>query len=597
MYLASEEDADDPLTKRGTVAWLRNEFAAAAHRHSRHGIARLVLIDTAVITDPADQAPTVEQFAESRGMRDFSWEEQYAAYTEVYGGSTRRSMRRQRLIERQLTAITWLEDLIAQTPKAQDGVAAWFAPPLAAQLTAAGIPTLSTLLERINARGSRWHGDVRGVGSLKAARVVAWLRRYEESIGATIGIHALVPIEQADAGALAAVVPAGTALVPLEKFLLPRSLDGSTGRYRAPADQCLLAASNDYEALLAWLNAKHAGKEGGLSATQRAYRKEGERLLLWAILERHKPLSSLSVDDAIAYRDFLTSPPTTWCGPRYRPRWSPEWRPLEGPLSGPALRHALVIVRTLYAFLMQQHYVVGNPFAGVSMPRERGRPLGSKRTLTFAQWDFIEAQLRLEPDTEPARRRARAIRWLYSTGLRLSEIVDVRCGDLSQIEYTDDAGALLIGWMLSVTGKGDRERQVPIPNALIDDLGDELASHGRDRNPSALSNRELPLLHRPAADSGWSPSGLYQALKGFLKQCAAKAADPADAAQIARASTHWLRHTHGSHALNGRPGHAPVPVQIVQNNLGHSSIGTTSGYLTTERDARLKAMQGFWGST
>jgi integrase len=36
-----------------------------------------------------------------------------------------------------------------------------------------------------------------------------------------------------------------------------------------------------------------------------------------------------------------------------------------------------------------------------------------------------------------------------------------------------------------------------------------------------------------------------------------------------------------------------VPIQVVQKNLGHASIGTTSGYLTTDRDARLAAMKGF----
>jgi site-specific recombinase XerD len=35
-------------------------------------------------------------------------------------------------------------------------------------------------------------------------------------------------------------------------------------------------------------------------------------------------------------------------------------------------------------------------------------------------------------------------------------------------------------------------------------------------------------------------------------------------------------------------------VQVVQNNLGHASVGTTSMYLTTERDVRTKAMRGFW---
>lgn len=54
------------------------------------------------------------------------------------------------------------------------------------------------------------------------------------------------------------------------------------------------------------------------------------------------------------------------------------------------------------------------------------------------------------------------------------------------------------------------------------------------------------------------------------------------------------RHSHGSHALQGREGQTPVPLQIVQNNLGHVSVGTTSLYLATERDERLKAMRGFW---
>lgn len=51
--------------------------------------------------------------------------------------------------------------------------------------------------------------------------------------------------------------------------------------------------------------------------------------------------------------------------------------------------------------------------------------------------------------------------------------------------------------------------------------------------------------------------------------------------------------THGSHGLNGRPGETGVPIEIVQNNLGHASIGTTSGYLIAELDLRLAAMNAF----
>ena len=78
--------------------------------------------------------------------------------------------------------------------------------------------------------------------------------------------------------------------------------------------------------------------------------------------------------------------------------------------------------------------------------------------------------------------------------------------------------------------------------------------------------------------TGWSASGLYQAIKAFLAR-AAQELDAADAAQLRKASTHWLRHSHGAHALRGREGRAPMPLAAVQNNMGHASRSTTSMYL------------------
>ena len=113
------------------------------------------------------------------------------------------------------------------------------------------------------------------------------------------------------------VAPA-TAIRPLEKFIVPAELDGSSGLYRRPQTQCLLKATNDYQAILAWLRSKHgltpvqlaqlkarrrqrdSGIEQGLdwlqamSNTQRAYRKEAERFLLWAITHKGKALRSKS---------------------------------------------------------------------------------------------------------------------------------------------------------------------------------------------------------------------------------------------------------------------------------------------------------------
>jgi integrase len=243
---------------------------------------------------------------------------------------------------------------------------------------------------------------------------------------------------------------------------------------------------------------------------------------------------------------------------------------------------------------VNQSYVLGNPFAAATLPPNPQGPLGASRTLSFAQWDHLEALLQDHVDTEAGRRLRRGMRWLYATGLRLAEITTVRCEDLEQVEHESADGTTATGWLLSVRGKGGRIRQVPVPAQLVDELGDELARHGFERQVGAISNQGIPVmarfdtpLERPV---GWSPSGLYQAIKAFLAR-AAVSTNGADAQQLRKASTHWLRHTHGSHALRGRPGQPPVAIQVVQNNLGHASAGTTSMYLATERDETTKAMQ------
>ena len=598
-YVRIEGEHSDARKVKSTIAWIRAEFAAAARREAKPGTARLVLMDTALLKDKA-VLPTLEEFAVERGMEDFSADEQAEAYREEFGAPTRKSKRRTQLIDRQLEALRWLEDLVARAPRPADPVGVWLAPALAERIERAGVPTLFALVERINGIGARWWAGIPGVGQLKAARIVDWLQTYEADIGMVIGAHVAKPRMQLAAAELAAIVEPATALRPLEKFLVPVELDGSRGRYRADAQKCLLAARNDYEAIHEWLASKRGGEDGKESSTQRAYRKEAERLLLWAVLERRTAISSLQVADVQAYAAFLADPPASWQGVRYQQRWSPNWRPLEGPLKPSALRQALIVLRGLFSFLQEQNYVVGNPFKAVALPKEPSRALGSRRTLSFEQWDFIRAQLGLQPDNEVSRRRDRAIRWLYATGLRLAEIVNVRCGHLQRLPYSDVHGKAAEGLLLEVVGKGEKFRSVPVPPHLVAEFGQELARHGLPANPLDLANEAIPILAKFrhgtfAAPDAWSSSGLYKAIHTFMGQCADKIGG-SDAVAIRRATTHWLRHTHASHALNGEPGKADmrVPLEIVKNNLGHSSLATTSLYLKTQDEARIQAMAEFW---
>ncbi len=90
--------------------------------------------------------------------------------------------------------------------------------------------------------------------------------------------------------------------MPWERLAVPYEGDGSQGMLRELPSTCTLSANNYYEAVQAWL-ALHES-----AATQRAYRKEAERLILWANIERGRAHSSLTTEDAVAYRAFLRHP-------------------------------------------------------------------------------------------------------------------------------------------------------------------------------------------------------------------------------------------------------------------------------------------------
>ena len=639
-YLRVEGEGTDQRLVRSTTAWIRDEFAAAAKREDRHGTARLVRIDISKIADGSHELPSLEAFAESRGIEEFSETEQTAAFEAEYGKASARQKRRAKLIARQLDALRWLEGLVAQSPRAGDADAAWLNPALANHLKAADIFTLAQLVERINGIGRRWYAGIKAMGESKAQRIVEWLRElgspHGHSIELQLGRHVALPRSKLYAHELQAVVAPASDIRPLEKFIVPAELDGTRGLYRRPQAQCLLKAGNDYQAILAWLRSKHGltpdqkanlkarrrqrdtGVEQGLdwlqalSNTQRAYRKESERFLLWAVTHKGKALSSMSNEDCIEYRDFLADPQprSRWCGDRGRERWSPLWRPFEGPLSASAQRHAVTILKNLYGFLVDQNYLMGNPWSAVGVPRSAGPKVNAGRSFSLAQWGFIEAQLKMLQATSANQRLTFGLHLLYATGLRLSEVVAATVDDLQWVEYPADASddQPMQGWMLRVIGKGQKEREVPLPINVVGELAKYLRSRGLDPDPEDIGNQGAFLLGK-ASDAALRAPGLntgqrfdpregiaattfYDQIKAFFTGCGdvlRGQGDARGAERFAKASTHWMRHSHASHAIA-----SGMPIEIAQQNLGHASLATTTVYVTTEKRRRMKAVEEFW---
>ena len=459
-------------------------------------------------------------------------------------------------------AIETLRNLPLPVPMIADPVALWLPARIAAALHAHGIRTLADLTVRIPRR-RRWWLAIAGLG-------VAGARRIEALFAAHPGLTER-------ARALIAATPAGS-VVPWEQLRVPHEVDGSHGQFRAPKDACLLKASNDYEAVQSWLSLHES------PATQRAYRKEAERLILWAIVEREYALSSLTTDDAIAYRSFLRrpTPRERWIGPS-RPRHSVEWRPFTGPLSARSAAYALNVLSALFRWLVEQRYVLANPFAGVKVKSHAQRAgLDVSRGFSEGEWLLIRTLADgLEWSYGWSEAAAQRLRFLldfgYATGLRASELVGATLGDIRRDEHGDH-------W-LHVLGKGGKLGKVALPALARTALDQYLVQRGLPVTPERW-NPATPLIVSLEEDGARIESTrLWRVLRRFFVLVADTIQDerPATAGKLLRASPHWMRHTHASHALA-----RGAELIMVRDNLRHASISTTSIYLHSDEVQRAR---------
>lgn len=450
-------------------------------------------------------------------------------------------------------------------PRLMDEVSLWFDARAVSALAAQKIRTLADLTVRIPRRKMWWVG-IEGLGARGAAKITAFFAANPEL---TAHARSLIgPVLRGD-------------VQPWELLRLPSQLDGSAGQFRAPAHTCALNARNDYEAVSAWLE-RHESP-----ATLRAYRKEAERLLLWAIIERGKPMSSLAAEDATAYRTFLRRPMPhiRWVGPS-RSRSSPEWRPFTGGLSARSAAYALTVLNSLYRWLSEQRYVMTNPFSGLKV-RGGGKEgaLDPGRSFTEGEWSLVRViadglEWSYGWDKPAAIRLRFLLDFSYSTGLRGGEFVASR---LRQIAPEGDDG----NW-IEVVGKGAKKGRVALPPMAMAALERYLSARGLPVTQSRW-RPDTPIVGRVAGDDtgAISTARLWAICKRFFNLAAGllEETNPKLADKLRAASPHWMRHTHASHAL-----HRGAELTTVRDNLRHASIATTSTYLHGDDEKRRKQL-------
>ncbi|MEN0087591.1 MAG: site-specific tyrosine recombinase XerD [Pseudomonadota bacterium] len=230
----------------------------------------------------------------------------------------------------------------------------------------------------------------------------------------------------------------------------------------------------------------------------------------------------------------------------------------------------LSALRQFYRFLYAEKLRGDDPTTTLDSPK-LGRPLPKTLSVHDVEQLLEEAERQAAaPGTDAKRGTALRMRTLlellYCTGLRVSELVGL---PVSAVKGGLDPTI--------VTGKGNKERLVPLSNAALDAAELWLAHLNRKTKDASIGSRS-PFLFPAASASGHLTR---QAFARDLKALAAMANLPTSAI-----SPHILRHAFASHLLqNG------ADLRAVQQLLGHADIATTQIYTHVLEERLIQLVQ------
>lgn len=220
-----------------------------------------------------------------------------------------------------------------------------------------------------------------------------------------------------------------------------------------------------------------------------------------------------------------------------------------------SVARAVACVRGFYKFLAVEQKRDRSPADDLRPPRAWA---ALPKFLSLDEVDRLLAQ----PDTTTPRglRDKALIEVLYATGLRVSELVALRAGDLNLDE----------GYLTCI-GKGDKQRMVPLGH----EAADWVRRYLREGRTALLRKKTSPWLFVNARDGGsLSRIGFWKVLKEYgIKAGVSRDLSP-----------HVLRHSFATHLLE-----RGADLRMIQLMLGHADLSTTQIY-THVLEARLRAV-------
>ena len=211
-------------------------------------------------------------------------------------------------------------------------------------------------------------------------------------------------------------------------------------------------------------------------------------------------------------------------------------------------RH-LVTLRGFYKFLVQEKVLDYDPARLIDLPKSG---LKLPDVLSIAEVNLL---LKIPDLNKPlGKRNAAMLELLYATGLRVSELVNVKFLDVN-----------LEACFVRVLGKGSKERIVPFGTHAKEKIDNYINS----ARPLLLKNHISQYLFVARAGKPMTRQGFWKLLKQYAQQAGIKK----------KITPHSLRHSFASHLLEGG-----ADLRSVQVMLGHVDISTTQIYTHVARD-------------
>ncbi|MGM9834454.1 MAG: site-specific tyrosine recombinase XerD [Bacilli bacterium] len=214
----------------------------------------------------------------------------------------------------------------------------------------------------------------------------------------------------------------------------------------------------------------------------------------------------------------------------------------ESKLSSRSLAHQITVINSLYEFLITDGYTTSNPCENIISPKLE------KKLPVYLTEEDINKILDVDFNTIYDYRNKAMLELLYATGLRISELLNLKIND---IDYKEG--------FVRIIGKGKKERIIPIGDIALKHLTIYLQKYRYE----LLKNKTSDYIFISNACTKMTRQGFFKIIKN---QCKKKGIDK-------EISPHTIRHSFATHLL----AHG-ADLRIIQELLGHEDISTTQIY-------------------